>query len=194
MNLYKIGVMFDRDTTLLLIDVQKAFTHKSWGNRNNPKAEDNIKVLLKKFREKELPIIHVQHTSKNPTSLFHPDQYGMKFMDFASPQDSEQIFQKAVNSAFIGTHLNEFLKSREIKSLVIVGFTSDHCVSTSVRMASNLGFQVFMVGDATATFDRVKDHIEYKAEDIHKINLVSLHNEFAIITTTKDIIEQLEML
>ena len=147
LSLYQRKVMFNKDTALLLIDVQKAFTHKSWGNRNNLEAEDNIKILLKKFREKKLPVIHIQHTSKNPTSLFHLDQCGIEFMDFACPQSGEQVFQKEVNSAFIGTHLNEFLKSKEIKSLVVVGFTTDHCVSTSVRMASNLGFQVFMVSD-----------------------------------------------
>ncbi len=194
MNLYKVGVMFDRDTAFLLIDIQKAFTHKSWGKRNNPEAEDNITALLTEFREKKFLVAHVQHISKNLTSLFHLNQYGAEFMDFALPKVGEQVFQKEVNSAFIGTNLNEFLKSKKIKSLVVVGFTSDHCVSTSVRMASNMGFQVFVVSDATATFDRMKANVNYKAEVIHEINLVSLHNEFATVLTTKDIIEQLEKL
>ena len=184
--------MFNRDTALLLIDVQKAFAHKSWGRRNNPDAEDNITVLLKRSREKELPVIHIQHISKNPNSLFYLNQNGAEFMDFVLPRVDERVFQKEVNSAFIGTDLNEFLKSKKINSLVVVGFTSDHCVSTSVRMASNLGFQVFVIGDATVTFDRMMDNIHYKAELIHEINLVSLHKEFATVLTTKDMIEQLE--
>ena len=175
----------------LLIDVQKAFNHKSWGKRNNPMAEDNITALLTKFREKKFLVIHVQHTSKNSTSLFHLSQ-NVKFMDFAFPRDDEKVFQKEVNSAFIGTGLNEFLKLKKINSLVVVGFTSDHCVSTSVRMASNLGFWVFVVSDATATFNRIKNDINYEADIIHEINLVSLHKEFATILTTKDVIEQLE--
>ena len=186
--------MFDRDTAFLLIDVQKAFNHKSWGKRNNPAAENNITALLTKFREKKFLIIHVQHTSKKSASLFHLSQNGVKFMDFALPKDSEKVFQKKVNSAFIGTNLNEFLKLKKINSLVVVGFTSDHCVSTSVRMASNLGFQVFLVSDATATFNRIKNDINYEAETIHEINLVSLHREFATVLATKDVIEQLEQL
>lgn len=59
-----------------------------------------------------------------------------------------------MNSAFIGTTLKRDLRIDGIDTLVIVGLTTNHCVSTTARMAGSLGFKTFVVSDATAAFDR----------------------------------------
>jgi len=93
----------------------------------------------------------------------------------ALPQPGEPVYAKSVNSAFIGTTLEDDLRSRGLDSLVLVGLTTDHCVSTSVRMAANLGFAVTVVADATATFDRVSyDGASFDAEQMHQAALASL--------------------
>jgi nicotinamidase-related amidase len=90
-----------------------------------------------------------------------------------------------VNSAFIGTQLQVYLNVKLIKHLVIVGLTTDHCVSTTTRMAGNLGFKVTLVGDATATFDREGPDGQYfSADEIHAVHLASLHNEFCTVQNT----------
>ena len=95
------------------------------------------------------------------------------------------IIKKKVNSAFIGTDLKEQLDSLKIKKLVIVGLTTDHCISTTTRMAGNLGFDTFLVSDATATFNKKGlDGQVYSAELIHATALASLNDEFATIVTT----------
>ena len=89
---------------LLMIDMQKAFDNSSWGERNNPQLEVNSQKLLNFFREKGWPVLHVQHVSENTQSRFHVSQ-GQDFKDGFQPCPGEPVFQKIVNSAFIGTNL-----------------------------------------------------------------------------------------
>ncbi|MBT7071174.1 MAG: cysteine hydrolase [Anaerolineae bacterium] len=177
------------NTALLIIDVQQGFDDPMWGRRNNPNAEANIALLLKTWRDAKRPVIHIQHCSVNPIYPLHPDNPGNAFKPEATPIDGEPIFQKSVNSAFIGTDLEAYLRKEGIESLVIVGLTTDHCVSTSTRMAGNLGFNVWLVSDATATFSKTgPDGKEYSAEEIHAVNLTSLHDEFCQVVTAQSIL------
>jgi nicotinamidase-related amidase len=117
---------------------------------------------------------------------------GNAFKPEAAPVEGEPVFQKTVNSAFIGTELEAHLRREGIDDLVIVGLTTDHCISTSVRMAGNLGFDVVVVEDATATHDRTgPDGIHYSAEQMHRLALASLHGEFARVRTTEDVLTRL---
>ncbi|WP_457832140.1 isochorismatase family protein, partial [Staphylococcus aureus] len=89
-----------------------------------------------------------------PTSLLNESHQGNEFKDIVKPTDDEPIVKKNVNSAFIGTDLKEQLDNRKITKLVIVGLTTDHCISTTTRMAGNFGFDTYLVSDATATFNK----------------------------------------
>lgn len=178
---------------LILIDVQKGFHDLYWGKRNNPLAEENMHKILKKFRALNYPIFHIQHLSENSLSPLRPHQYGAEFMDFAAPKASELVLQKKVNSAFIGTDLEKNLRDEGISSLVIIGISTDHCISTSARMSGNLGFKTYVVSDATFTFERFGfDGAHYPAEDVHRIALASLHGEFATVMTTESVMGMVE--
>jgi nicotinamidase-related amidase len=178
---------------LILIDVQKGFLDSAfWGMSNNPNFEIHMFKLLKIFRELKLPVLHVQHLSTEEKSPLRPGQNGVEFITGFEPKHGERIFQKSVNSAFIETNLEEYLKSKEIKSLTMIGFTTDHCVSTSARMAKNLGFEVSIPHDATVTFDRVGiNGTLYSAELVHQVNLASLKNEFAKVLSSEEIVRDL---
>ena len=177
---------------LLIIDVQKGLDDPSWGNRNNPQVESNIVLLLSAWRRKQLPIIHIQHCSVEPDSPLRPNQPGNEFKEESMPIAGEEQFTKTVNSAFIGTKLEQYLREKSINDLVIVGLTTDHCVSTSTRMAGNLGFNVTLVSDATATFDRTgHDGVKYSADDIHRVHLASLNNEFCTVRSTEWVLNEI---
>ncbi len=172
---------------LILIDIQKAFNNiEYWGGqRNNPNAEENASELLKLWRENSLPIFHIKHCSSNLTSLLNETNEGNQFNDLVKPDENEPIIKKNVNSAFIGTDLKEQLDNAKITKLIIVGLTTDHCVSTTTRMAGNFGFDTFLVSDATATFNKKGlEGQNYSAELIHDTALASLNEEFATIVTT----------
>ena len=175
---------------LILVDIQKGFDNiKYWGGqRNNPDAEENASELLRLWRKLHLPIFHIQHCSSDPESLLHVTNCGNEFQDKVRPIGNEPIIKKNVNSAFIGTDLKEQLDDLKITTVVIVGLTTDHCVSTTTRMAGNLGFNTFLVADATATFNKKGlDGENYSAELIHATALASLSEEFASIITTESL-------
>jgi nicotinamidase-related amidase len=122
-----------------------------WGKRNNPEAESNIARLLAAWRKSGRLIRHVVHDSAEPCSLLRQGVPGNAIQVLAAPDTGEPIYRKHVNSAFIGTNLERDLRQDGINTLVIVGLTTNHCVSTTARMAGNLGFKTYVVSDATAT-------------------------------------------
>ena len=176
-------------TALLIIDMQKAFDSPIWGERNNPQAEHQALRLLAYFRKHALPVLHVQHISDNPQSQFHNKQ-NQVFKSGFEPITSEPVFQKMVNSAFIGTNLETYLRTNQICHLVVVGLTLPHCVSTTTRMAANLGFEVTLLADATLSN---KNGQTISPETIHEIHLLSLQDEFAQILTTEEFLTQVQV-
>lgn len=180
------------NSALLIIDVQKGFDDPSWGVRNNPGAEQRIGEMLEQWRAANMPIVHVQHMSTELDSPLRPGQGGNAFKDFVEPREGERVERKNVNSAFIGTTLESFLRQNNIDTIVIVGISTDHCVSTTTRMAGNLGFNAFVVSDATATFNRTgPDGKTFEAQQVHDCALASLHNEFATVVDSHAIHEAL---
>ena len=177
-------------SALLLIDVQQGFDDQSWwGARNNPGAEANMARLLSAWRADGRPVFHVKHNSRNPRSPLHPGNAGNAIKPGVAPLPGEAVFEKEVNSSFIGTDLEARLRQAGVTDLVIVGLTTPHCVSTTTRMAANLGFQVRLVADATAAFDwKAHDGRLISAEEMHYHALAPLQGEFAEVVTTQAVL------
>ncbi len=180
------------NAALLLIDVQAGLDEPVWGERNNPGAERNIAALLTAWRQTHRPVIHVQHMSQRADSPLRADRPGNAFKPEAAPEPGEPIFQKKVNSAFIGTALEAHLRARQIDTVVLAGLTTDHCVSSTTRMAANLGFTAIVVSDGTATFERTgPDGEHHSAEQMHRLALASLHGEFATVRRTHEVLAEI---
>ncbi len=176
------------NTALIIVDVQKGFDDPKYGERNNPFAEQIIEKTLTLWRKLKRPVVHIQHSSTEKDSPLRPDQPGFQFKPESMPTEGEPVFRKSVHSAFIGTGLEAYLRENGIKILVICGLTTDQCVSTTTRMAGNLGFKVYLVGDASATFSKLgPSGRKYTAEEIHDVHLASIDGEFCKVIKSEDI-------
>lgn len=178
---------------LILIDIQEAFDDPFWGTRNNPDAEMNAGRLLNHWRAKNWPVIHIQHLSVEPESPLNPATGNVAIKPEVAPQGDEPVLSKHVNSAFIGTGLEERLRNASISQVVICGLTTPHCVSTTTRMATNLGFEATLVHDACAAFTGNADASwrggdAPSAQDIHTAALDHLNSEFATLRTTDEVL------
>lgn len=180
---------------LVLVDIQAAFADPYWGKRNNPDAEENAGRLLAHWRAAGAPVFHVRHLSTDPASPLHPETGRIDFHEAVTPLDGEPVYDKTVNSAFIGTTLEADLRTAGIEKLVICGLTTPHCVSTTVRMAANLGFTVELVHDACAATAQNadtswRDGGKSDPKFIHQAALDHLHGEFAEVVSVDDVLKQ----
>lgn len=181
-------------TALILIDVQSAFVERERAGerRNNPGALDNMVLLLEAFRARGLAVFHVRHASTEAHSLLRPERPGFQPIEAVRERAGEPVFVKNVNSAFIGTGLEEGLRRDDARTLVLAGITTNHCVETTARMAGNLGFDTRLVEDACYTFDRIGHGGQREtAEAIHAMTLSNLDGEFATIETTNSVLAAL---
>ena len=181
-----------RNTALVVIDIQQGFDDPAWGPRNNPGAEANVAALIAAWRSAGAPVIHVHHDSPDASGRLRRGTPGNAAKPEAQPLDHELVYRKSVNSAFIGTSLESDLRALGIGTLVIVGLTTNHCISTTARMAGNLGFETFVAADATAAFARLNlDRTIRLAADVHQAALSDLQDEFAQIVDTRGLIAAL---
>lgn len=176
---------------LILIDFQTGFDAPFWGERNNKEAEANAARLLSHFRTKARPVFHVRHLSREAGSPL--SGAGARIKDLVAPFADEPVIEKSVNSAFIGTVLEARLRAQGITHVTICGLTTPHCVSTTVRMAANLGFTVTLAHDACAAFAVSADTSwsqlpPMSAEHSHAAAVSHLHSEFATARSVGDIL------
>ena len=176
---------------LLIIDVQDGMDQWDYygENRSNPGAEIRMQTILIKWRKSNWPVIHIKHDSTDPDSPLYPGKDGNKIKQIVAPAEGEPVISKQTNSAFIGTDLESRLRSLGIEELTLIGLTVEHCVSSTARMASDLGFNVKVVAKATVAFaKRGPSGTIHEAQLVHDLALANLENEFAEIVQTEQII------
>ncbi|BDW90315.1 cysteine hydrolase family protein [Thalassospira tepidiphila] len=176
-----------KDAALIVIDAQEEYRDGKLKLSGLSPALANIQTLLAHWRDQGGTVIHVQHHAEG---LFDPSGPYAAIMPEVAPRDSEAVLTKAVPSSFGGTNLEEFLTKAGLKHVVLTGFMTHVCVSTTARVADEKGLAVSVVSDATATRD-LPDAVTgntVPAPDIHNHELTMLADTFAKIVTTKDIL------
>ena len=185
---------FDSDSALVVIDVQQGVNQlQHWGGktgrRNNLAAEQNIGEVLEAWRRQGLPVYFTAHDSLEAASPLKLRLETGRFIKDLEPRPDEPVIAKSVNSAFVGTGFEVSLRRRRIHRLLFVGFFTNFCVETSVRMANNMGFDTYLAHDACATSNRIGLNGEdYDPELVHALSIASLHREFCTAISTADAI------
>lgn len=173
------------NAALIIIDQQKGILHPRLGRRNNPQAEERILDLLGLWRRSVRPVIHVQHLSRSPDSVFWPEQEGVEFQQRFLPRDGEWLIQKQVPDAFCVTGLESRLREAGIGQMVIVGVATHNSVESTARTAGNLGFDTWVAEDGCFTFDKT-DYFGtlHSAEAVHGMSLGNLQGEYATVVSS----------
>ncbi len=187
--LRKNAMELQANAALIIIDQQKGILQPRLGRRNNPDAEARILDLLTFWRRSGRPVIHVQHLSREPGSVFWPEQEGVEFQERFLPQEGEWLIQKQVPDAFCATGLEARLREAGIGQLIIVGVATHNSVESTARTAGNLGFAAWVAEDACFTFDKADYFGTLRtAEEVHGMSLGNLHGEYATVVSVVQIL------
>lgn len=180
---------------LLLIDLQHGLVEgdPQWGPRSTPKLVENVKYLLKTWRSKNWPILHIQHDAfdepKNPINAAYPETFAIHTS--AAPEGDEKVFVKHTGSAFFAEGLPEAIKSYGHRKIVVIGMDGKECVNSTVRHGADLGYKIYVVADASASYG-MEDYEgkSVAAEDSHNSAMWMLAS-FARVTTTEKVLKDL---
>ena len=178
---------------LLPIDMQKAFDHAPWPNSWNKHVDANGLAILAAWRKAKLPIIHVQHNSAQEGSSLAPGHSGNNFRPGFAPLAGEPLVTKSVNAAFIGTDLDLRLRRLGITTIYTFGISTDMCVSTTIRVGSNMGYEMVLIEDACNCFELPnRSGGTIPAKTIHDANVATLEMEFCTVMTTGELARKLQ--
>ena len=180
-------------TLLLLIDIQNDYFPN--GNMQlNGSIEASLQAAkaLKSFRDRGLPVVHVQHFSSRPGATFLlPDTHGAEIHENVKPIPGETVIRKNYPNSFRETDLLEHIKTHNISELVICGMMTHMCVDSTVRAAFDHGFRCTVLSDACTTRGLTYDNIEIPAEHVHGAFLAALSPVFATLRTVEDFLDHM---
>ncbi|NJC23299.1 nicotinamidase-related amidase [Arthrobacter pigmenti] len=141
------------DTALLVVDAQESFRQRTddWAATANPKVLDHIAQLVEHARSSGDQVVWVTHSEPGTDGVFDPVNGHVRVVPELKPADNEMQVTKTSVNAFTTTNLQQQLTLRGVRRLVICGIRTEQCCETTARVASDLGFDVEFVIDATTT-------------------------------------------
>lgn len=167
-------------SALLLIDMQREYVTGALPLPDVVPALAQGAYLLGRAREVGMDVVHVAHRGQTG-GAFDPSAEGFEFAPEVAPLPGEQVIEKGLPNAFAATGLDAYLKQRDIRQLLVIGFMTHMCVSSTVRAALDLGYVCHLASDASATRDLPSatggDIIT--ARQLHAAALAGLADRFA---------------
>jgi nicotinamidase-related amidase len=173
---------------LLIIDVQNDYFSGGKCELHNPDAAlENIEKVLKHFRSKKMPVIHVQHiNTKTDATFFIPNTEGALIHKNLTPQEGETHIIKHAPNSFDETNLLKTLKQNAITDIVICGMMTHMCIDTTTRACKDFGINVTLIDDACATKNLSYEGKIIPAETVHQTFMSSLNGMFASVKKTDE--------
>jgi nicotinamidase-related amidase len=175
-----------KNTALLVIDVQRSFEHRPyWTDRDLPAFRDALTKLTLGCAAARVPIARIFHVEGE--GAFSIASGHVTPMEWVPPAHDVEI-QKHVHNAFTDTGLDRWLRARDVRRVIISGIRTEQCCETTARVASDLGYEVDYVTEATLTFPMVHEPSGrgYSAAEIKERTELVLAGRFARIMTVRD--------
>lgn len=175
-------------TALINIDTQQSFFHRDyWQESDFPAFQQAILALIDGCQARGVPVVDIFHVSDSgPFSL---DSGFVAPMPFLQHQPAV-TFYKHVHNAFTDTGLDHWLRTRDINHLIICGLRTEQCCETTARVASDLGYRVTFVSEATLTFPMTHKGITLDCNALRHRTETVLEGRFAAIKTVDEILER----
>jgi nicotinamidase-related amidase len=137
---------------LVVIDVQESFRQRpSWTMISNPEIVRQVGRLTEAFRAAGDLVVWVLHEEPGTGTVFDPDLGFVRMIDGLEPVPGEPVLRKTSHNAFTTTNLQQLLTVAGVREVAVCGIRTEQCVETTARVASDLGYAVAFVTDATAT-------------------------------------------
>jgi len=178
--------MTNSTTAVLSIDVQQSFPARPyWREDDVPAFRKNITRLIDGATQRGWPVVRILH--EDGEGPFAASSGLVKPLDWM-PQANAVEFVKHVHNAFTDTGLDRWLRTRGIRKLIVTGIRTEQCCETTTRVASDLGYEVDFVGDATLTFPMTdpRSGRQFSAAEIRERTELVLRDRFARIATVEE--------
>ncbi len=176
---------------LIVIDVQESFRHMPYFEDTGlARYLSAQQALINEAEAKGVPVVQIFHVDGD--KAFSADSGLIRPLEGLRIQPSV-TFIKHRHSAFVGTGLEVWLTQHGINHLIISGIRTEQCCETTARHASDLGYKVDYVTEATLTFPMTHASGDvFSPADIAKRTELVLAGRFARIATVADVLESLQ--
>jgi nicotinamidase-related amidase len=177
-----------KDTALLVIDAQESFRHRPyWSDADTPAFFDRLQALVDGAKAGRIPIIQIFHVEDEGAFSLAGGHVRTLAPLVVAP---DATFHKHRHSALVGSGLPVWLTERGIRRLIVSGIRTEQCCETTTRQASDLGFEVDFVSDATLTFAMTaRDGRVWSAAEIKARTELVLADRFARIATVEQALD-----
>lgn len=172
-------------TALLVVDVQESFRHRPyWRDSDLPFFVERLQSLIHGAQSRKIPVLQIFHVEDSgPFSMESGHVVPLRNLTFTP----DAVFQKRSHSALIGSGLDVWLTQHGIRRIIVSGIRTEQCCETTTRHASDLGYHVDYVSDATLTFPMTdRRGREWTAEQIKARTELVLDGRFARIATVEE--------
>lgn len=176
------------DTAVLAIDIQQSFLHAAyWRDDDVPAFRDSVLRLLAGAAARGWPVVRI--LQEDSDAAFSADSGLVRPMDWM-PVEAAVTFHKHVHNAFTDTDLEAWLRERGIRRVIVTGIRTEQCCETTTRVASDLGFAVDYVTEATLTFPMIHKPSgrRYDVDEIKQRTELVLDGRFARIRRVDDVL------
>lgn len=176
---------------LVIIDIQNDyFEGGKMSLVGSDQAADNAAKVLTYFRNKGLPVVHIQHISnREGAGFFLPETYGVEIHKSVKPISGEKVIEKHYPNSFRETELREYLSVNNISDLVICGMMTSMCVDATVRAAKDLGYNCELVADACAAPNIEFGGQTINGKDVNTAIVGALNYYYAKVLKASDLID-----